>query len=320
MQYFSLSLIAVSCALAISGCSSSRGGDVAMPSGYFSEKPVKEVVTPTTNDNEKEKTTLIPDPKSAPVQETSPLKESNFAINPDGDLTGKVINVNNDGSLTAANVVNYRDENINELVIGNTKIALFNAYDLTDGTGKGTLKELTDKDVREGVPTGNISGYIGGWGEEYYRTGFQSLRFGVYNVDKQSTLFVQGYMTPVGETMLVRSVTYYPVPASGTFTYRSGQALYGKDGDYQQLNPTVVANFDNKKLSVTLAEQATAKEKLAFSADIDGNTFSGKTNGIESKGAFFGSRADEVGGIFYQTEGTEKGYHGVFGANDKRNR
>lgn len=357
MKKYTLSLIATACALALTACSSSRGGNAVDSSQYLTQKPSSpkptsptKPTTPPSSENSTNTTKPV-DPKPTeskpteptkpsepekPVQPTekpiaptdtpkvpehtqSPFSDPIFVASEQGPQVGAVVTLEKNGTITGRNPINDGREELNELVLEGTRFLLYNSRDLIEGNGIDGFKTLSNQDVMKETPyNGKISGYVGGWGPEgdYDTQIFTNMRFGVLNRDNDSTLFVQGYQTPEEQVSYARQKALYPMPKSGVFLYKTGHALYGKEGNYQQLTAEVVADFTQKQLDVVLKKDE--KEKLAFSAQIDKNAFTGKHKGIESKGAFYGSRANEVGGVFYQTEGTEKGKNGVFGAVDAR--
>lgn len=264
-------------------------------------------------------TTKPAETKPAETAVVSPLNQNLFVASSDGTLSGAVVTLNANGTSESRNPINNGKEMLNELIIGDNRLVLFNTNDLLNGNGMDGFKALSNNDAAKETPiSATVSGYVGGWGSEssYNPSEFRNMRFGIANVGSDSHLFVQGYLTPTDGVQVGRNGEHYPMPREGKVLYEKGYALYGKDGSYQQLTAEVEANFSDKKIGVKLKEGDT--EKLAFNGVIEGNSFSGKTNGVESKGAFYGSRAAEVGGVFYQTEGADKGKNGVFGAVDKR--
>ncbi|MGX2949514.1 transferrin-binding protein-like solute binding protein [Ursidibacter sp. B-7004-1] len=305
-------IIFASLSLTMTACSSSRGGnnDYANTSEYVTEKPKTNTVT-------NELTQVQPSnhaENTANINVDSPFKQNVFVQPEDGTLTGAVIHIDSKGNSQSYNPVNNGKEALNELIINDQRIILFSSSDLISGNGLDGFKVLTNKDVAQETPiNGTVKGLVGGFGSQasYNPTEFRNMRFGAVNINDKSYLFVQGLLTP---TSLQDSI--YPVPRNGKFLYHKGYALYGSLGNYQQLGADVVADFNNKKVQVVLKDGE--QQKLAFNADIDGNVFKGITNGIETQGAFYGSLAAEVGGVFYQTEGVDKGKNGVFGAVDKR--
>lgn len=228
-------------------------------------------------------------------------------------MSGGILKIQADGKTENRSLYNFRSEELNELMVDGVHIRLFNVNDLLNANGLDDFKTLTNSDVVEGKK-GDVSGYAGGIGSIFHYYGFYNTRFGVYTSEHQDHLFVQGYVTPLTESVKSRNGDIGPMPQAGRYTYRTGQAIYGKEGQYGKLAASAVADFDTKTLNVKLS----GATDLAFSATIEGNGFKGDSNGIQSKGLFYGDRADEVGGIFYQTEGDEKGKGGVFGVRNPR--
>lgn len=233
-------------------------------------------------------------------------------------LSGGYLAITADGKTSSKSVPsNYRDEELNELVINNTHIRLFNVRDNLSGTYLDTFKALSDVDVTEGK-TGAVSGLAGGWGNVFFNLGFYNSRFGVYTVNHTDHLFVQGFSTPLTQSEESRNGRLSPMPTTGRNTYLNGQAIYGKEGNYESLQAIAVADFAEKTLNVSLSDSLGGAAKLQFSAKIEGNTFKGEEGAIHSYGGFFGSGADEAAGMFYQTEGVDKGKNGAFGVNNPR--
>lgn len=309
MNIFRLSAAAVAVSVLLSACATSSGGgqSSAVGEGYTTTNPYQkttEVSASTVNDT------------------LSVLNKVQFDGHLTNGLSGALVSPKSDGSVTTDILKNVSNEEIDTLWLGETAFVLLGRYRDRQSLGANItgFRAFTDNDVIEGSASGTVSGYVGGnpgtrSGDTTY---FENMRFGVLNVGGTSTLFVQGYKTPVDRAYHNGTRELIKMPTSGKFTYHSGSALYGKDGTYQSLQADVTADFSDKRIDVGLKESDASAYKVAFSAKIDGNNFSGKSNGIESSGAFYGSEAHDVGGVFYQTEGSEKGYNGVFGATDKR--
>lgn len=248
---------------------------------------------------------------------TSPLKDEMFQMQKNARMTGAILSVNNDDTTSGQNLTASEKETLNVLLVNGVEIALPTLSADNEQAGFNTFGSDAQKTGNLGEMNGAVNKSTTDYRDERY---YQFVRFGVLNLNNQSKLYVQGLQTPVSgiyDEIDNGYANLYPMPKNGTYVYHKGEALYGKDGVYQNLDAKVTADFSNKQLAVSLQDSAQI-EKVTFSAVIDGNTFSGNNNGIESKGAFYGSRANQVGGIFYSTEGSEKGYNGVFGATDKQ--
>lgn len=312
MKALHFSIITTLCTLALSGCSSSSGGSEANSSLFITQDPYKNTQTPNNTSSSSSSTNTAGNTHTV-VEKINIFNPQLVAsVNPT-ELSGSLLAVKADGTTSHKALHNYRSEELDEIVVDGTHVRLFNVQDKLSGNGLDGFKPLSDVDVIEGK-NGTVSGYAGGYGNIFHYMGFRNTRFGVYTANNQDHLFVQGYATPLSEIQKSRNEDLYPMPTNGRYTYRTGQALYGKNGSYEQLSTSAVADFDSKTLNVTLS----GSSNLQFSATIEGNGFSGDSQGIQSKGLFYGDRADEIGGIFYQTEGNDKGKGGVFGARNPR--
>lgn len=256
-------------------------------------------------------------PEENPTASTDNLQafKTAFSTTPkqsDTNLLGGTIITLANSTATAQAVKNDPAEHLDELIIDDRKIALLTASDKLSGVAVDSLKTFTSKDLVDS--SGSLQGAVGSqgkygeWGQDY-----TAMRYGVATVNGVSHLFVQGYLTPESSIANGR----YPMPKNSVYRY-TGNALYGKDSNYQQLASEVIADFNHKKVKVALKDLASQTEKLTFGGEINGNTFAGERNGVQAQGAFFGSQANDVGGVFYQLSGTEQGNNGVFGASNKR--
>ncbi len=128
-------------------------------------------------------------------------------------------------------------------------------------------------------------------------TGGSALtRFGNRTVNGENVVFAQG-------TQLTADM-----PAAGNATY-IGKAVYGLGGKYAAGNSRASVDFAAKKIDVTItrADDASVPESLKFGGSITGNTFSGTQNGVETKGAFYGSQAAYMAGTFRNTANNANG-------------
>ncbi|MCK3654857.1 hypothetical protein A4G19_03475 [Pasteurellaceae bacterium Macca] len=353
MQKRTLTLIALSCAITLTACSTRSGGKNHYQAEIYSKPPIAQSGSDQSNHSSSENTTpppktdlsnnsstekpstppvankpmedLVQPPKEdKPIIQTKIFQDSTF--NEGGEpyfyrgLAGGVYTLKKDGSVQGRAPKNYRDEHINELLLGDLVLPLFTSTDYVsgyEGYPESAFKPLTAKNVVKGNAPADLKGYVGGFAEPHEYAKYQNVRFGIVSSQGEPTLFVQGYLTPVNEVRDSINGTHYPMPKSEVFVYKEGHALYGKEGNYQQYYADVRADFGERKLTVNLEGKQNPQSKIHFSANIEGNKFSGLTDGIESNGAFFGSQANEVGGMFYQKEGADKGAHGVFGATEK---
>ena len=232
-------------------------------------------------------------------------------------VSGGMISI--DGNTLSFMPVADKSKTVNELVIDGKTVTLFSV----DQIAERQSQSPTGNDIFD-IVSEEFSGKVGSLPTSKFGDDFAQLRYG-YIKDKngKATLFVQGHQTPT-EQDLETPFNYYayvnsPDRTDGLRTletdavYRyAGSAFYGKDSNYQQFNVEVAADMVNKKVKVDLKEGDT--NKLTFGGNIEGSSFSGNYQGVEAKGAFYGTRGQDIGGLFYQTQGDEKDYSGVFGA------
>ncbi len=231
------------------------------------------------------------------------------------------------------------NKNLNELVIDGKKISLYSDDEIVawrdqfhpedDKNGKvgSGNNPITAKDIKEGdVAIGKV-GYLP---SKRNSQDFEQTRFGYIVKDGITHLFVQGIRTPEEGSTNRSPFNYsdlqsgyesaegqqiYSVDAdgkvSGVYTYKGG-AFYGKDGQYIELSALGAVDFDNKNLMLELKDGE--QTKLTLGAKVKGTEFDGMLNGVQTKGAFYGSSGQDIAGVFYQTQGDEKDYNGAFGA------
>lgn len=138
-------------------------------------------------------------------------------------------------------------------------------------------------------------------GNQGWVNGYNHTRFGVVTPKgaTASHLYYQGQRTD--DTAM---------PKSGVATY-NGTALIVKNGT---VNPNAqsqfTADFRQRKLSGTIKQNGSTL--FSLSADINGAAFASKASeSVQAQGAFFGKNAEELSGVF---KDTNSGTRGVFGA------
>lgn len=320
MKQFNLTMVSVICALAVTACSGGGGGG----SNNSAAETAKNNVTAsnnttttntTSNTAQSSQNNTITNPSSSGTTASggsTATGQASFTTPPQtakpDALAGSILTLDKTSAVLAPSV-NYSNEDLDELVIGSTKVALLTATDKLNGTAVDSLKKITQADVRSGSAS-NVSGYVGSQGQygTQDRINYQAMRYGVYTADGVSHLFVQGYLTPATTKTTVRGVEFLPMPDKGVFKY-TGNAVYGKDNNYSPSAAEVIADFGNKKVKVEVKQPG-----LVFGGEISGNTFKGTRNGIQTQGAFYSTVAQDVGGVFLTGDGT----NGAFGASNKR--
>ena len=132
---------------------------------------------------------------------------------------------------------------------------------------------------------------------------FQSSAFGTYfhNLTDNQYFFAQGNPTTLAQ-----------IPTAGKVEYNGG-AVYRKDGDefYNEISEmTATADFANKVIDINIKENPNAVPGMNFGGKITGNSFAGEVNGIKTQGGFFGKDAQEMTGLFTNEADKSRGAFG----------
>lgn len=134
-------------------------------------------------------------------------------------------------------------------------------------------------------------------------TDFQASAFGTYfdNLSGNQYFFAQGLPTAIAQ-----------IPTAGTVVYNGG-AVYKKDGDQyysERTGMTATADFANKVIDINITEKTNAVPSMNFGGKITGNSFAGEVNGIKTQGGFFGEDAQEMTGLFTNEADQSRGAFG----------
>ena len=132
---------------------------------------------------------------------------------------------------------------------------------------------------------------------------FKSSAFGVYYyaLTGNRYFFAQGLPTAVSQ-----------IPTAGQVKYKGG-AVYKKDGEqnYSELSEmTATADFATKVIDINIAGKTNALPGMNFGGKISGNSFAGNANGIKTQGGFFGENAQEMTGLFINEADQARGAFG----------
>lgn len=132
---------------------------------------------------------------------------------------------------------------------------------------------------------------------------FKSSAFGTYydTLTGNRYFFAQGLPTAVAQ-----------IPTAGQVEYKGG-AVYKKDGEqnYSELSEmTATADFDKKVIDINIAGKTNALPGMNFGGKISGNSFAGNANGIKTQGGFFGENAQEMTGLFINEADQARGAFG----------
>ena len=145
-----------------------------------------------------------------------------------------------------------------------------------------------------------------------------SMQNGIYQNQKdgKTYVYIQGELTPTDN-----------IPKSGTARYTglssyhvNNNTLYegsmsGNPPRFGIVGVDMIANFDDKKVKGRLLHTSDPNNVVAeLEGKITGNQFSGTKDNTQLRGAFFGEKANEMGGIYVNEE---KGFSGAFSAKSK---
>ncbi|WP_018650826.1 transferrin-binding protein-like solute binding protein [Actinobacillus capsulatus] len=305
MKKLPLTILTIISSLALTACYSSGGGGGSVQPPKVADKTPNVTTPPVVGSNSSSNSSS----QNANSKFFTTVNSA-FEKKPSTEISGTILTVAQNGNLTAKRPETLED--LDSIMVGGVKITLFTAGDKLSNVAVGKLKQSNENGGK--LYVGSMADSYGAYGSYQDPNSFKAMRYGAYILNGQTHLFVQGFLTPEQNTINVLGDTFYPMPKESTYKY-TGFALYGKDNQYVQLNSEVIADFSNKKLKVELKEAGAATAKATFGGDITGNTFSGTRDGIEAKGAFYGSLARDVAGLFNDTK---NGNNGVFGASDKR--
>lgn len=120
-----------------------------------------------------------------------------------------------------------------------------------------------------------------------------------------------GYFTQQGTTptLIAQGFAATEVPTTDKATYR-GSAVHVVTGDTpssQVASASFTADFDKKTLTGTIRTAT----PITLGATIAGNRFSGTVGNFSTSGYFYGAEAEELGGIYKNSNGTISGAYGA---------
>lgn len=132
---------------------------------------------------------------------------------------------------------------------------------------------------------------------------FQASAFGTYlhTLSGNQYFFAQGNPTALAQ-----------IPTAGRVEYNGG-AVYKKDGDQyysERTEMTATADFGTKAIDINIKEKPNAVPGMNFGGKITGNSFAGEVNGIKAQGGFFGKYAQEMTGLFTNEADKSRGAFG----------
>lgn len=310
-------------ALLMAACSTSGGGSDSVRGIGISATPIKLnndslFVDTSVSTNTPPSTNGVSQSDSASIAnaikqtfETENGKLKTVKAGMEYNVNGTLLSIQSSGqSSVKTNDTRGFPAEFASIIVNDKRIALLDSPEIKQ-KAPFAFKALDNNDFYDlagndkvGMPQGAKGGWLGTLGEfaNYYDSGaWSNIRYGVYVDEKNvSHLFVMGKEAPVRT-------------GDGRFAF-SGHAIIGKDGNYKTLPNSVsgIADWTNKKVDLSIKDGDNGTIKVG--GKIEGNTFGGNIDGVETRGAFYGTISSELGGMFSVGSGQYNGYNGVFGA------
>ena len=206
-------------------------------------------------------------PTPTPTNTPTPNRPSN---NVSGSYQGRALVVPAGSKANASNSQNVGGDSLTVLSVAGKQIPL-----QLNNISSGAMTHVQGSIVGSGIKLFSVSG-------SHYRYS----KFGYINQDGADYIFSHGQRTA-------------QMPSSGTARY-VGDATLGRDGQAVLGVSDFSADFGRKTLAGTITPLRSGVIKaLDINANISGNSFSTAAGAaVSSSGHFYGSQAEELGGIF----------------------
>lgn len=192
-------------------------------------------------------------------------------------IHGQAISADDDSAFSQ----NVSSTNINQLIVGGQTYAVS-----FPNISAGAFSDMN---------TSSYHSVASGTHMSYAKYGFYEDK-----ATDREYYYYQGQKTPAAN-----------VPTTGTATY-TGQSVYDCDGCNDQIitgTSTFNVDFAAKTLTGTVSNN---RANVALTANISGNNFTGTAaDGTVTNGAFFGTNAEELAGVY---KNAARDFGGAFGA------
>ncbi|VTX69716.1 transferrin-binding protein-like solute binding protein [Haemophilus parainfluenzae] len=151
----------------------------------------------------------------------------------------------------------------------------------------------------------------------------KSMQNGIYQSQKdgKTYVYIQGELTPTdnipksGEARYLGLSSYHV--NNDTLLEGALDAVEGAPPRFGIVGVDMTANFEDKTVAGRLVHTSAAKNNNVLAeleGTISGNQFSGTKNDTKLQGAFFGEKANEMGGVYINEK---EGFSGAFSAKSK---
>ena len=331
MSKIKLSIIALSCALALSACSSSsKGGSDNSDQIRQTENELNQRISAANKKAEetakkaeeavKKAENAINTAKANGQQTEEEKKAAEEALKAAEERLKKLENLQADEKARiplSDKIFGGISGNMEDAIYGGVLIGKENNINRPQARDIQHLAVIDNKSgkVRD-VEIFREADGVNAWGEEIYdpynlrkeeqtilsNNNFKASAFGTYSdylIDQY--FFAQGNPTALAQ-----------IPTSGKVEYNGG-AVYKKDGEksFSEMSKmTATADFANKVIDINIKEKPNAVPEMNFGGKITGNSFAGEVNGIKTQGGFFGKDAQEMTGLFTNEADQSRGAFG----------
>ena len=322
MSKIKLSIIALSCVMALSACSSSsKGGTDNSEQIRQLESDLNQKIAELSKKSET--TTKSPKPSTSQSSSTGTLGSYTYTSSSDTETKLKELEklLSDEKSKVSLGdkIFGGTSGEMTDYISGGV---LVGEQNVASSPQTRDIRELTITDENGrlvGIDILRRAGDIDPWSFEPYddqynllrkerqtilsNSNFKSSAFGAYydTLTGNRYFFAQGLPTAVAQ-----------IPTAGRVEYKGG-AVYKKDGEqnYSELSEmTATADFDKKVIDINIAGKTNALPGMNFGGKISGNSFAGNANGIKTQGGFFGENAQEMTGLFINEADQARGAFG----------
>ena len=322
MSKIKLSIIALSCVMALSACSSSsKGGTDNSEQIRQLESDLNQKIAELSKKSET--TTKSPKPSTSQSSSTGTLGSYTYTSSSDTETKLKELEklLSDEKSKVSLGdkIFGGTSGEMTDYISGGV---LVGEQNVASSPQTRDIRELTITDENGrlvGIDILRRAGDIDPWSFEPYddqynllrkerqtilsNSNFKSSAFGAYydTLTGNRYFFAQGLPTAVAQ-----------IPTAGRVEYKGG-AVYKKDGEqnYSELSEmTATADFGKKVIDINIAGKTNALPGMNFGGKISGNSFAGNANGIKTQGGFFGENAQEMTGLFINEADQARGAFG----------
>ena len=332
MSKIKLSIIALSCAIALTACSSSsKGGSDNSDQIRQTENELNQRISAANKKAEetakkaeeavKKAENAINTAKANGQQTEAEKKAAEEALKASEERLKKLENLQADekariplSDKVFGGISGEMKDTISGGTINLAKNELNSVLtaDIRNLTIRGNNGRLVDIDILKTAGEENPLSYEpyddkynlrpDGRGTILSNSNFQASAFGTYVDYNTGNEYIFAHGTPT---------TLTEIPKTGTVPY-SGGAVYKKDGEKiaQTSEMTATADFANKVIDINIKEQGKLVPDMKFGGKITGNSFAGEVNGIKTQGGFFGKDAQEMTGLFTNEADKSRGAFG----------